>query len=66
MGLMSFMKEAGQKLFGHKDAEAAQKQAEAAPNDEAAAAKAEALNKLPPPRSSITSTRRISTPTRWM
>ena len=45
MGLMSFMKEAGQKLFGHKDAEAAQKQAEAAPNDEAAAAKAEELNK---------------------
>ena len=45
MGLMSFMKEAGQKLFGHKEAEAAQKQAEAAPSDEAAAAKVEALNK---------------------
>ncbi|MEQ1517860.1 MAG: peptidoglycan-binding protein LysM [Usitatibacteraceae bacterium] len=45
MGLMSFMKEAGQKLFGHKEAEAAQKQAEAAPSDEAIAAKAEAANK---------------------
>ena len=45
MGLMSFMKEAGQKLFGHKDAEAAAKQAQAAPSDEAVATKAEALNK---------------------
>ena len=42
---MSFMKEAGQKLFGHKEAEAAQKKAEAAPNDEAAAAKLDELNK---------------------
>lgn len=45
MGLMSFMKEAGQKLFGHKEAEAAQKQADAAPDDEAAKAKLEELNK---------------------
>lgn len=45
MGLMSFMKEAGQKLFGHKEAEAAQKQAEAAPDDEAAKARLEELNK---------------------
>jgi len=45
MGLMSFVKEAGQKLFGHKDAEAAQKQAAAAPDDEAAKAKVEALSK---------------------
>ncbi len=45
MGLMSFMKEAGQKLFGHKEAEAVQKQAEAAPSDEAVAAKLDTLNK---------------------
>jgi nucleoid-associated protein YgaU len=44
MGLMSFMKEAGQKLFGSKDAEAANKAAEAAPDNEAAKAKAEELN----------------------
>jgi nucleoid-associated protein YgaU len=45
MGLMSFMKEAGQKLFGHKAAEAAAQAAEAAPSDADAAAKLEALNK---------------------
>lgn len=45
MGLISFMKEAGQKLFGHKDAEAAQKQAEAAPDNEALLAKSEQMNK---------------------
>ncbi len=33
MGLMSFIKEAGEKLFGHKDAEAAAQQAQAAPDD---------------------------------
>ena len=44
MGLMSFMKEAGQKLFGHKEAEAAQQKAEAAPDDEAAKARLEELN----------------------
>jgi nucleoid-associated protein YgaU len=44
MGLMSFMKEAGQKLFGHKDAEAAQKQVAAAPDNEAAKAKVEELS----------------------
>ena len=33
MGIMSFIKEAGEKLFGHKDAEAAAKQAQAAPDD---------------------------------
>jgi nucleoid-associated protein YgaU len=45
MGLMSFMKEAGQKLFGHKAAEAAAQAAEAAPSDAEVAAKLEALNK---------------------
>ena len=44
MGLMSFMKEAGQKLFGHKEAEAAQQKADAAPDDEAAKARLEELN----------------------
>lgn len=44
MGLMSFMKEAGQKLFGHKDAEAANAAAQAAPDNEDAKAKAEAAN----------------------
>ena len=45
MGLMSFMKEAGQKLFGHKEAEAAAAKVEAAPDDEAVKAHAEELNK---------------------
>jgi nucleoid-associated protein YgaU len=33
MGLMSFFKDAGEKLFGHKDAQAAAEQANAAPTD---------------------------------
>jgi nucleoid-associated protein YgaU len=44
MGLISFMKDAGQRLFGAKDAEAAAKAAETAPHDAAAKAKAEELN----------------------
>jgi nucleoid-associated protein YgaU len=39
------MKEAGQKLFGHKEAEAAAAKVEAAPDDEAVKARAEELNK---------------------
>ena len=35
MGIVSFFKEAGQKLFGHKDAEATAQQAQAAPDDAA-------------------------------
>ena len=35
MGIVSFFKEAGQKLFGHKDAEAAAQEAQAAPDDSA-------------------------------
>jgi nucleoid-associated protein YgaU len=38
MGLMSFMKEAGEKLFGHGDAKAAQEAAAAAPSAENVAA----------------------------
>lgn len=45
MGLMSFMKEAGQKLFGHKEVEAAAHEAAAAPNDAAVLANVEAMNK---------------------
>ncbi len=45
MGLMSFMKTAGQKLFGHKEVEVAQQQVTAAPNDADAAAKLDELNK---------------------
>ncbi len=45
MGLMSFMKEAGQKLFGHKEAEHAAVEAAAAPDDAALKAKAEDTNK---------------------
>jgi nucleoid-associated protein YgaU len=33
MGIVSFFKEAGQKLFGHKEAEAAAQEAQAAPDD---------------------------------
>lgn len=44
MGFFSFVKEAGEKLFGHKDAEAAAAAA-AASNDEAAKAKLEATNR---------------------
>jgi nucleoid-associated protein YgaU len=35
MGIVSFFKEAGQKLFGHKEAEAAAQEAQAAPDDAA-------------------------------
>ena len=35
MGIISFFKEAGQKLFGHKETEAAAQQAQAAPDDSA-------------------------------
>ncbi len=45
MGLMSFFKEAGQKLFGHKEAEQAAVQAATAPDDGAAKAAAEAANR---------------------
>lgn len=44
MSLISFFKDAGQKLFGHKDAEAAAKQAQAAPDDAALQAAAAAAN----------------------
>ena len=44
MGFFSFIKEAGEKLFGHKDAEAAAAAA-ATSNDEAAKAKLEATNR---------------------
>ena len=44
MGIVSFFKEAGQKLFGHKDAEAAAVQAQAAPDDAALQATAAAAN----------------------
>ena len=39
MGIVSFFKEAGQKLFGHKDVEAAAQDAQAAPDDTARQAK---------------------------
>jgi nucleoid-associated protein YgaU len=39
MGIISFFKEAGQKLFGHKDAETAAQQAQAAPDNAALQAK---------------------------
>ena len=44
MSLVSFFKEAGQKLFGHKDAEVAATQAQAAPNDAALQAAAATAN----------------------
>ncbi len=44
MSLISFFKDAGQKLFGHKDAEAAAKQAQAAPDDAALQAASAAAN----------------------
>ncbi len=44
MGFFDFVKEAGEKLFHGKDAEAAQNAAAAAPDDAAASAKVEALN----------------------
>jgi nucleoid-associated protein YgaU len=45
MGLISFMKEAGQKLFGHKEVEQVQAQVAAAPSSEELQAKADAMNK---------------------
>jgi nucleoid-associated protein YgaU len=45
MGLMSFFKEAGQKLFGTKQVEEVAQQAAAAPDDGAAKAAAEAANR---------------------
>lgn len=44
MGIMSFFKEAGEKLFGHKDTEAAAQQAQAAPDSTALQAAAAAAN----------------------
>lgn len=45
MGFFDFVKEAGQKLFHAKDAEAAQSAVATAPDDSAATAKVEALNR---------------------
>ncbi len=45
MGIISFFKEAGEKLFGHKDAEAATQQAQAAPDDAALKARADEANR---------------------
>jgi nucleoid-associated protein YgaU len=44
MGLISFIKDAGQKLFGSKEVEKVQAEAAAKPDDEALKAKAEAEN----------------------
>jgi nucleoid-associated protein YgaU len=44
MGIMSFFKDAGEKLFGHKDAETIAKQAQAAPDDAALQAASQAAN----------------------
>lgn len=44
MGIMSFVKEAGEKLFGHKDTEAAAQQAQSAPDNVALQATAMAAN----------------------
>lgn len=44
MGIMSFIKEAGEKLFGHKETEAAAAQAQAAPDNSAALAASAAAN----------------------
>lgn len=44
MGIMSFIKEAGEKLFGHKEAAAAAEQAQAAPDNSAALAASQAAN----------------------
>jgi nucleoid-associated protein YgaU len=45
MGIVSFFKEAGEKLFGDKDAEAAAQQAQATPGDAALKSRAEAANR---------------------
>lgn len=44
MGIMSFIKDAGEKLFGHKEAETAAVQAQAAPDNSAALAASAAAN----------------------
>jgi nucleoid-associated protein YgaU len=44
MGIMSFFKEAGEKLFGHKDTEAAAQQAQASPDNADLQAAAAAAN----------------------
>ena len=44
MGLVSFLKDAGEKLFGHKDTETAATQAAAAPDDAQLQANAAAMN----------------------
>ncbi len=44
MGIMSFVKEAGEKLFGHKDTEIAAQQAKSAPDNAALQAAAAAAN----------------------
>lgn len=45
MGIMSFFKEAGEKLFGHKDTETAAQQAQAAPGNAGLQATADAANR---------------------
>jgi nucleoid-associated protein YgaU len=45
MGLLSFFKDAGEKLFGHKEVEQVAAQAVAAPDDGAAKAQLEAANR---------------------
>jgi len=44
MGLIAFIKNAGEKLFGHKEVEQAQTQVAAKPDDSAAQARVEELN----------------------
>jgi nucleoid-associated protein YgaU len=44
MGIISFFKDAGEKLFGHKDTEAAAQAAQSAPDDSAAQAHAAEAN----------------------
>lgn len=61
MGLMSFIKEAGEKLFGSKDTEAVAKQAQAAPDDAALQAKvAEANQKAGAAISAYIATQQLS------
>jgi hypothetical protein len=54
MGLMDFVKDAGEKLFGHGPAQAAVKEAAADPSSQA---KVQAANSARPMRSSNTSSR---------
>jgi nucleoid-associated protein YgaU len=46
MGIVSFFKEAGEKLFGHKDVEAVAQAAAAAPDDAAQKARSEESNRV--------------------